>query len=171
MSDLLTLYSHMWLTLYKCLLLPGTPSLSYKITSSTSFRTQQKPLPANSVSWLWHSSGLLVMLKYGILCFSLSTGIPIVAQHLTLKFTSFLFFYLNLSPNSQSPHVCSYYCPFFASKRTSLGVCSMEHFYSCRINFQWIFDAVPTAYSELKPVQFFIPPTLALTVSCPKIMW
>ena len=148
MSDLLTLYSHMWLTLYKCLLLPGTPSLSYKITSSTSFRTQQKPLPANSVSWLWHSSGLLVMWKYGILCFSLSTGIPIVAQHLTLKFTSFLFFYLNLSPNSQSPHVCSYYCPFFASKRTSLGVCSTKtllfmqnklsmNFWCCSYSIQW----------------------------------
>ena len=48
-------------------------------------------------------------------------------------------------------------CPFFASNRPSLGVCSMKHFYSCRIKFQWIFDAAIMAYSELKPLRSFLP--------------
>ena len=48
-------------------------------------------------------------------------------------------------------------CPFFASNRPSLGVCSMKHFYSCRIKFQWIFDAALTAYSELKPLRTSLP--------------
>ena len=46
-------------------------------------------------------------------------------------------------------------CPFFASSRPLLCVCSMKHFYLCRIKFQWIFDAALTAYSELKPLRSF----------------
>ena len=52
-------------------------------------------------------------------------------------------------------------CPFFASSRPSLCVCSMKHFYLCRVNFQWIIDAALTAYSELKPLRSF-PPTQTL---------
>ena len=48
-------------------------------------------------------------------------------------------------------------CPFFASHRSSLCVCSMKHFCSCRIKFQWIFDAAIMAYSELKPLRSFLP--------------
>ena len=48
-------------------------------------------------------------------------------------------------------------CPFFASSRPSLCVCSIKHFYSCRIKFQWIFDAAIMAYSELKPLRSFLP--------------
>ena len=48
-------------------------------------------------------------------------------------------------------------CPFFASSRPSLCVCSMKHFYLCRVNFQWIIDAALTAYSELKPLRSFLP--------------
>ena len=49
------------------------------------------------------------------------------------------------------------YCPFFASSRSLLGVWSMKLFYSCRVKFQWIFDAALTAYSELKPLRSFFP--------------
>ena len=48
-------------------------------------------------------------------------------------------------------------CPFFASSRPSLCVCSMKHFHSCRVKFQWIIDAALTAYSELKPLRSSLP--------------
>ena len=48
-------------------------------------------------------------------------------------------------------------CPFFASNTPSLCVCSMKHFHSCRVKFRWIFDAAPTAYSELKPLRTSLP--------------
>ena len=54
-----------------------------------------------------------------------------------------------------------HWCPFFASSRPSLCVCSMKHFHSWRVKFQWIFDAALTAYSELKPLRSF-PPTQTL---------
>ena len=50
-----------------------------------------------------------------------------------------------------------HFYPFFASSRPSLGVCSMKHFYSCRVKFQWIIDAALTAYSELKPWRTSLP--------------
>ena len=54
-------------------------------------------------------------------------------------------------------------CPFFASSRPSLCVCSMKHFYLCRVNFQWIIDAALTAYSELKPLRSFLPNQTLIT--------
>ena len=36
-------------------------------------------------------------------------------------------------------------------------VCSMKHFYSCKVKFQWIIDAALAAYSELKPWRTSLP--------------
>ena len=60
--------------------------------------------------------------------------------------------------------MCALHCwTFFASSRPLLCVCSMKHFYLCRVEFQWIFDAALTAYSELKPLRSFLPTQTLIT--------
>ena len=88
MSDLLTLYSHIWIKLF----INALPSpwktlvlLPHDFPDIFQHSVQATPKAA------FRDSDTAQMWTYGILCFSLSTGAQIVVQYLTLKFTSLCF--------------------------------------------------------------------------------